>query len=169
MIAKCYLSEKRRCYLLIMIACFLVLGGSARIDAKTYKLRGKYTSEFQAVINKTIPDDTVYIPEGRYIVDSSVHIRHGLTILGAGASKTVIVFDSLKSRDTWVFRVKCSKGRIRFSGFSVKGCAPFPSSGILMKMTAVISELTIAVFRIVINVRWRFMVMQEGLLITTAL
>ena len=104
---------------------FSGFGWKCKDRRKNIQIKGKYTSEFQAVINKTIPDDTVYIPEGRYIVDSSVHIRHGLTILGAGASKTVIVFDSLKSRDTWVFRVKCSKGRIRFSGFSVKGCAPF--------------------------------------------
>ncbi len=132
MIAKCFLSEARN-HSLIMIACFLVLAGIVRTDAKTYKLRGNFTSEFQTVINRTIPGDTVFIPEGRYIVDRSIYVRHGLTVLGAGASKTVIAFDSLKSRDTWVFRVRCSQGRIRFSGFSVKGLAPFPSSGILIK------------------------------------
>ena len=132
MIAESVLSQKGKSSLL-MTVCFLVIVCVIGADGKMHKLRGKYTSEFQAVIDRTFPGDTVYIPEGRYVVDSSIQIRHGLTVLGAGASKTVIAFDSLISGDAWAFRVKCSQGRIRFSGFSVKGCAPFPSSGILMK------------------------------------
>ena len=132
MIAESVLSQKGKSSML-MTVCFLVIVCVIGADGKMHKLRGKYTSEFQAVIDRTFPGDTVYIPEGRYVVDSSIQIRHGLTVLGAGASKTVIAFDSLISGDAWAFRVKCSQGRIRFSGFSVKGCAPFPSSGILMK------------------------------------
>lgn len=127
----CLINNVNCCLLLAVWVMIVVCCGKA--DGRTHLIREKFTSQFQQVINSTAPGDTVLIARGKYVVDRSVHIKHGLTVMGAGVSETVLAFDSLISADTWVFRVKCGVGRIRFSGFTVKGCAPFPSSGILMK------------------------------------
>lgn len=134
MVQKClFYGALNRSFQSFLFAIIIVAAHFSDADAWKNSLSEKNISQLQTIVNRSSDGDTVFIPEGIYLIDSTVYINHGLTVMGAGLEKTVLVFNPEKSVDTWAFKVKCRQGELRFSGFTIKGCAPHRSSGILIK------------------------------------
>lgn len=128
-----YLMAKRIFITTLRSAFFFLLFSVLHLYGHTHTIQNNRTSYFQAVVDRTFPGDTLNVPAGIYMVDTAVHLKHGLTVIGAGIDKTVFVFDT-NHNASWVFKVVWkNKGKLRFTGFTIKGCAPRLSSGIQIK------------------------------------
>lgn len=88
--------------------------------------------DLQAALNRARPGDTVFVPEGKYSLNSSVVIVKPVFIKGAGKLRTI--FSHGEKSDFWLFRVEMVvKGKLRISEIGFEGRSPEESPGILLK------------------------------------
>jgi len=114
----------------------LILSGLLIYSPATIlNVKGNSSRSIQIAIARAKSGDTVYIPPGEYFLVEGIHIHKGITLMGAGESKTIIRRKKIKGgKDFWYFTVHCENAdSFRFTKMSVIGNSPENTPGILMK------------------------------------
>lgn len=115
----------------LLSALGVCLAVAVDTQAATHNASSCNGSAVNSAINAASHGDTVVVPAGTCTWNSQVVVTKGITLMGAGIDRTILVDnvpkDGSGESSLIVFQVN-APNRFRFTGFTVRGQAPDPNS-----------------------------------------